>query len=347
MQQLLKPLPAGTSDIATILNNNFLYVDKTKFIYEMVKLPSKFFLSRPRRFGKSTLLSTLYEVFMGNKELFKDQWIYNSDWGWQKFPIIRLDFNVDTGVDLKQYIKEKLKIIAIKYDIFDLDDFNRLSYGLYFNDLVIKLFEKCNKQQVVILIDEYDKPILDVIDNLPEAKERRDILKGFYTVMKGLDENIRFVFLTGVTRFNKVGVFSGLNNLDDISMDNRYASICRITQDELTQYFARYIEELAKQHNMTYDDCALKIKEWYNGFCFCKNGQSVYNPYSTINLFQKNDFSNYWFTSGNPSFLMKLIKKDANVELFKLDECKLNSSQFDSCEIDDLNETQYCFKLAT
>ena len=343
MQKTLKPLPVSLSDITTILSNGFQYVDKTKFVYSMVQYPGKFFLSRPRRFGKSTLLSTFNEVFSGKKELFKEQWIYQSPWDWQIYPIIRLDFNVEIDADLKQHIMQCLKLIAINYDVYNEEDFHSSTYGMYFRKLIINLHKKYN-QQVVILIDEYDKPILDVIDDVALASKKRDILKGFYTVIKGVDECLRFVFLTGVTRFSKVVVFSDLNNLNDISMDKQYADICGITQEELELYFKHYIEELAKSQNTTYAKCLLKIKEWYNGFCFSEDGISVYNLYSTVLLLQKMKFANYWFTSGNPSFLMKLIKKDANLELYKLDEYQLKVSQFDTFEIDNLNLTAILFQ---
>ncbi len=343
MQKTLKPLPVSISDITTILSNGFQYVDKTEFVYNMVQYPSKFFLSRPRRFGKSTLLSTFNEVFKGKKELFKEQWIYKSSWDWQVYPIIRLDFNVPKDEDLKQYIKNRLKNIANTYQIFTQDEYENYSYADYFRTIIEKLHTTYN-QQVVILIDEYDKPILDVIDDVALALKKRDILKGFYTVMKGVDECLRFVFLTGVTRFSKVGVFSDLNNLTDISMTSRFATICGVTQTELELYFRDDIEQLAQTQNLSVVDCMQKIKHWYNGFCFNRNAVSVYNLYSTILLLYNQEFSNYWFTSGSPSFLMKLIKKETNLELFKFDNYQLYASQFETFEIDNLNLTAILFQ---
>jgi hypothetical protein len=336
MQQELQRLPIGSSDIATILKNNFVYVDKTKFVYEMVCVPSKYFLSRPRRFGKSMLLSTMYEVFRGNKELFKDQWIYNSPWDWQEYPIIRLDFNVAISTDLEFYIQDALRTIAIEYGVFNEREYLELPHGMYFRHLIAKLYEKY-QQQVVILIDEYDKAILDVITDIKQAELKRDILRGFYAVIKGMDEKIRFVFLTGVTKFSKVGVFSGLNNLNDISMVNQYADICGITQTELEDYLHAHINALATQQNLSYVDCLLKIKEWYNGFCFCRNGVSVYNPYSTMLFLQNKDFVNYWFSSGSPTFLIKLMKQSVNLELLKLDKCQLKAAQFETFDLENLN----------
>ena len=337
MQQELKPLPISKSDITTLLTHDFLYIDKTKLIYEMVKLPASFFLSRPRRFGKSTLLSTLNEIFLGKKELFKNQWIYNSNWDWQIYPIIRLDFNVAKDDDLKQYIKNRLKNIAKTYKIFVQEEYNNCSYTDYFRTLIEKLHDTY-EQQVIILIDEYDKPILDVIDNIEEAKAKREILKGFYGTIKGVDEHIRFIFLTGVTRFSKVGVFSGLNNLNDITLDNKFATVCGITQEELELHCKDYIELLANKEQLTYTECLLKIKHWYNGFCFSEDGSTVYSPYSTFLLLDKQKFANYWFSSGNPSFLIKLLMKN-KYYLPNLRATSVDPVFFDSFDIDKIDLT--------
>lgn len=332
----LKPLPTSKSDIRVILDGGFLYVDKTQYVYNMIKDSGCYFLSRPRRFGKSMLLSTFEEVFLGNKEIFKEQWIYNSPWQWDTYPIIRLDFNVETNADLEQYIKNNLKIIANNYGVFNASDYAEYSYGMYFRSLVLRLAETF-KKEVVVLVDEYDKPILDVIDNLPEAEKRREILKGFYTVMKGLDNELRFVFLTGVSRFSKVGVFSGLNNLKDISMLDNYSDICGISQEELEYYCEDYIRGLADKESLSYTECLEKLKSWYNGFCFSKNGLSVYNPYSTMNILEDKEFKNYWFTSGNASFLIKLMKQQDNFEMFQLDEYKADIATFETFDISNLN----------
>lgn len=333
----LKPLPTSKSDIAVILENNMLYVDKTRYVYEMIKNPGCYFLSRPRRFGKSMLLSTFEKVFQADKELFKEQWIYNSPWQWDTYPIIRLDFNVAIDTDLKMYIKDRLRQVAIHYGIFDEKYYENSSYDNYFNDLVKKLYTTFKEIGVVVLIDEYDKPILDVIENIELAEKKRDTLKGFYTVMKGLDDELRFVFLTGVSRFSKVGVFSGLNNLKDISMLDNYSDICGISQEELEYYGAGYIQALADKESLTYTECLEKVKSWYNGFCFSRRGLSVYNPYSTMNVLEDREFKSYWFSSGNASFLIKLMKQQDNLELFQLDEYKADMSTFDTFDIENLN----------
>ena len=335
----LKPLAIGKSDIATILKDNkYLYIDKTRHVYDLVIDSKNYFLSRPRRFGKSTLISTFYEIFKGNRELFKDQWIYNSDYKWHEYPIIRIDFNNAKTTDVVEYIIEKLTHIVINYSIEAKIDLTK-PYDIVFNNIIIELHQKYQRQ-VVVLIDEYDKPILDVIEDIELAEKKREILKGFYGVMKGVDECLRFVFLTGVTRFTKVGVFSGLNNLDDISMDERYADVCGITQSELEYHFSDYIDVLANHQELSRDECISEIKRWYNGFYFSENLSehlSVYNPFSTLLLFEKNKFTNYWFASGSPTFLIKLIKKQENINLIELENTELQIFGFDSFEIDNLN----------
>jgi hypothetical protein len=335
----LKPLPVGESDLASILKGNCIYIDKTKDVYNLVTHRGKYFLSRPRRFGKSTLISTFYEIFRGNRELFKDQWIYNSDYSWDEYPIIRISFTGAEDKELTSYIKHKLHKIAIHYQVSEQLNIDELDYNEYFGDLLESLYQKYQRQ-VVVLIDEYDKPILDVIEDVALAEKKRDILKGFYGVMKGADEHLRFVFLTGVTRFAKVGIFSGLNNLDDISMDEKYATICGITQAELETNFSDYIDQLAHKQDLTHDECISEIKRWYNGFYFSENlseALSVYNPFSTLLLFEKNKFTNYWFASSSSAFLIKLIKKNPNFNLQSLDKVEMSIEDFDSFEIDNLN----------
>ena len=249
------------------------------------------------------------------------------------YPIIRMDFNVAISANLEDYIKEELRTIAISYGVFNENDFNRLSYTFYFKNLILQLYAKYDKKQVVILIDEYDKPILDVIDKIEEAKANRDILKGFYGVIKSVDAQVRFVFLTG---FSKVGVFSDLNNLNDITLNNKFATICGITQEELELYCKDYIELLANKERITYAECLSKIKYWYNGFCFSEDGNTVYSPFSTFLLFENQKFANCWFSSGNPSFLIKLLMKN-QYYLPDLHATSVDPVYFDSFDIDKIN----------
>ena len=328
----MKKLPIGIQTFSDIIKNNYLYVDKTEKIFDLVKNPKGgYFLSRPRRFGKSLLISTLNEIFEGKTELFKGLWIYDADYAWEKHPIVRIDFSkkkAEDRNDLKGFILYQLKNIAQKYGI----SLDRDQYDEAFDELLTKL-SGINK--VVVLIDEYDKPIIENIENKELAIEFREVLKGFYTIIKACDEHIRFVLLTGVSKFSKAGVFSGLNNLEDISMDIRYSSLLGISGQEMETCFERHIDQFAKIEEITNAELVEKITYWYDGFCFSKSCTKVFNPFSVLLLFKKFDFSNYWFESATPSFLIKLIK-EKRFDLSGLDGVNISESAFSSYEIENL-----------
>jgi hypothetical protein len=337
----LKPLPIGIQTFSKIIEEDYLYVDKTEKIYNLIKQGSVYFLSRPRRFGKSLLVSTLEEIFFGNKELFKDLWIYNSDYDWKKHPVIRIDFSSikpKTAEYLIQSISNKIDKIAHHNNVkLEMD-----TYYEKFEELISKLSEK---GRVVILIDEYDKPLIDNIDNSEIAIEFREILKGFYSVIKSSDQYIRFVLLTGVSKFSRMSVFSGLNNLDDISMDEKYASLLGITQKELEKYFDQHINILAEKKNVDRKKLLTEIKNWYNGYRFSYVDVTVYNPFSTLLLFGKNHFNNYWFNTATPSFLIKLLKN--NKENYNLDDIvgqEYGEAAFGSYELDNLDIVPLLFQ---
>ena len=328
----MKKLPIGIQTFSDIIKNNYLYVDKTEKIFDLVKNPKGvYFLSRPRRFGKSLLISTLNEIFEGKTELFEGLWIYEADYAWEKHPIVRIDFSkkkAEDRNDLKGFILYQLKNIAQKYGI----SLDRDQYDEAFDELLTKL-SGINK--VVVLIDEYDKPIIENIENKELAIEFREVLKGFYTIIKACDEHIRFVLLTGVSKFSKAGVFSGLNNLEDISMDIRYSSLLGISGQEMETCFERHIDQFAKIEEITNAELVEKITYWYDGFCFSKSCTKVFNPFSVLLLFKKFDFSNYWFESATPSFLIKLIK-EKRFDLSGLDGVNISESAFSSYEIENL-----------
>lgn len=328
----MKNLPIGMQTFRDIIQNDYLYVDKTEKIFDLVKNPKGvYFLSRPRRFGKSLLISTLNEIFEGNKELFKGLWIYKSDYAWEKHPVVRIDFSkkkAENRDDLKGFILYQLKNIAEKYGV----SLERDQYDEAFDELLTKL-SQINK--VVVLIDEYDKPIIDNIENKELAVELREILKGFYTIIKACDEHIRFVLLTGVSRFSKAGVFSGLNNLEDISMDARYSSLLGITKQELADSFKDHINQFAASEEISKPELIKKIIYWYNGFCFSGTCEKVFNPFSALLLFQKLKFSNYWFESATPSFLIKLMK-EKDFDLKRLKEMEVGEESFGAYELENL-----------
>ena len=329
---MMKRLPIGIQTFRDIVQNDYLYVDKTEKIFDLVDNPKGvYFLSRPRRFGKSLLISTLNEIFEGNKELFNNQWIYKADYAWEKHPVVRIDFSKSkarNSDELINYIIYQLDKTAQLYGI----TLEQAQYDIKFDELLTKL-SGINK--VVVLIDEYDKPIIDNIENKELAIELREILKGFYTIIKACDEYIRFVLLTGVSKFSRAGVFSGLNNLEDISMDKRYSSLLGITREEMRSSFKEHIDQFAGSEGVGKSELIEKIRYWYDGFCFSRSCEKVFNPFSALLLFKKLSFGNYWFESATPSFLIKLMKKK-EFDLTGLDGVNISESAFSSYEIENL-----------
>jgi hypothetical protein len=324
-----KPVQASSYTLRDIIEGGFLYVDKTHSIYQLIRYSKGvYFLARPRRFGKSLLISTLDEIFQGNKELFRGLWRYESDYAWHVHPVIRIDFSlhrIRTAQELEVRIQRNLHLIAQAYQI-NLDEG---PFDIQFEDLIRKL---AVEKQVVILIDEYDKPILDNIEQLAEAQQLRDTLKSFYTIIKAMDQYIRFVFITGISKFSRVGIFSGMNNLDDLTMDPRFATLLGITEDELRRDFQEHITAFAKQEGVSSAELLKQVQEWYNGFCFVEGCQSLYNPFSILQLFNKQRFANYWFETGTPTFLIKLLK-EGNYEIEQLQELRLRELAFSTYEI--------------
>jgi len=325
----LKKLPIGKSTFRTLIEENFVYVDKTKIAQSLIDNGGGYyFLSRPRRFGKSLFLDTLRTIFDGDKEVFKGLHIYDNGYEFVKHPIIRISFNdgeFKTEEEFNQTLYEVLKTNQRDLEITCDTD---LSLTGCFRELIYQAYKKYNKK-VVILIDEYDKPILDNIENQIEALKRREKLKNFYSVIKGADEYLKFVFITGVSKFSKVSLFSGLNNLDDITLDPNYATICGYTQND--------VETVFKNHLVGVD--MGKVKKWYNGYKFL--GEGVYNPFDILLFISKNHiFENYWFSTATPTFLLKLIEKNnyflPNLENIVKDSKMLNSFDVDYIELETL-----------
>jgi Holliday junction resolvase-like predicted endonuclease len=282
-----------------------LYVDKTEDIHRMITTDKIYFLSRPRRFGKSLLVNTLEAVFQAQKELFEGLYIYDK-WDWnEKFPVIHLDFGAESYSTV-----EELKLSLNDFVEGTAQD-NKISLQKHtlpgkFNELIKKLCESTG-QKVVVLIDEYDKPITDHLSNLKVMKANKTALHNFYQVLKATDKYIKFIFLTGVSKFSGLSVFSALNNIRDITLSKEYVSICGYTQDELEKYFTEHIDNFARCENMSRQNLLNKIKKWYNGYSW--DGETfVYNPFSTLLLFAEKEFDNYWFNTGTPTFLIELLK---------------------------------------
>lgn len=329
---MLKPVQASTYTFRTIIEGGYVYVDKTRYLYELVRQAAGiYFLARPRRFGKSLLISTLEALFKGEKDLFQGLWLSTSDYSWQTYPVIRLDFSrhaVKSAERLEQVIDYYIEEIALEHGL----TLRGFDYQSRFENLIQQLGRT---SKVVILIDEYDKPIIDNIENLAEAKRIREILKNFYTVIKAMDAYIRFVFITGISKFSKVGVFSSLNHLTDLTMNPAFATALGITEEELHDNFREHLVALAQREGMTTADLARKVQQWYDGFCFVEHCQNVYNPFSTLQLFFHQRFANYWFETGTPTFLIKLIKL-CEYDLPQLTQLEVSELGFSTFEIEHL-----------
>jgi hypothetical protein len=325
--EALKNMPIGIQNFESLRKDNYLYVDKTALVYELVKTGKYYFLSRPRRFGKSMLQSTLHAYFEGRKELFEGLAIEKLEKDWIKYPVLHLDLNLIKRGDpesLDSILNNTLCKWEKNYNLTQSEN----TFGVRFAN-VIERAKEVTGQDVVILVDEYDKPILEEIDN-PDVQERqREVLKHFYGVLKNLDGYINFALLTGVTKFSKVSVFSGLNNLYDISMDNRFASICGITDEELDTVFVPYIQRLATAMHRSYDEVRKVLRVNYDGYHFCEDSVGIYNPFSLLCTFQSNKIKSYWFETGTPSYLVYLLKShNFNLEKMataEVDEDVLNS----------------------
>ena len=290
----MQKLPIGIQNFENIRTNNYLYVDKTKHLMEMIEKGECYFLSRPRRFGKSLTLSTLEAMFQGKAELFKG--LYAEEWVKEQAknpnPVIKLDMSCLDSYETKEKLNKSL-VNDLKHSayLYKLDIAEEEESKAMFKKVIYALYEKFGS--VVVLIDEYDKPITDNINNLEKAEEMRETLSDFYSALKG-SPYIKFIMVTGVSKFSKVGILSGLNNLEDISMDEYYADIVGYTQKELEDNFCEWIEKASQKLSMNRKELLDKIKEYYDGFSF--DGETrVYNPFSVLNFFKKSDFRNYWY----------------------------------------------------
>ena len=301
----MKSLTTSIYTFEDLIDDNFLYVDKTEYIYPLIHKKGQYFLSRPRRFGKSLLISTLKAIFQGKKELFQELALYNKPYDWKTYPVIHLDLGskqVQSLTELKSYLTNRINAAA---DILQV----KLSTDAY-DDRFQELIEKLGAvDKVVILIDEYDKPLLDNISG-DHLSGIRKILEGFYSVIKSTEAHQRFVLLTGVSKFSKVSVFSKLNNLTDLTMDAKFATALGYTQEELENNFSEYIDRVVKTRKIGRSELLEQVREWYNGYKFEEDAETVYNPVSTGKFFESGGkFHNYWFATGTPSFLLKLAKE--------------------------------------
>ncbi len=300
--------PIGIQNFEKIRTEGYVYVDKTALVYKLVNEGCYYFLSRPRRFGKSLLISTLEAYLSGKKELFKGLAIEQLEKDWTEYLIFHLDLNVGE-YQSKESLYEKLDTFLTPLEELYGTLPSLHEAGQRFEYVIRQAYKKTGKR-IVILVDEYDKPLLATIAH-PELQDSfRTTLKAFYGVLKSMDGYIKFALLTGVTKFGKVSVFSDLNNLIDLSMNRRYQQICGITKDEILKYFDESVHELADGYGISYDEALARLKEDYDGYHFVNNGVDVYNPFSLLNTFANCEFGRYWFETGTPSYLVEVMKQD-------------------------------------
>ena len=326
----MEKLPLGIQNIRKIIENGYVYVDKTQYVYNLINTQSYYFLSRPRRFGKSLLLDTIAEAFSGDRELFKGLFIYDSDYSFEKHPVVRLDMS-NIANETPEILKDELSIALkerAKKEGFSID-YSRPSAIL--KTLIEALYVKYDKR-VVVLIDEYDKPMLDRLASTETAEANRDVLRGFYGVLKSMDPFLQFTFITGVTKFTKTSIFSGLNNLRDITLARKYANICGITTDDLDKYFSGYIKDLARHERFErYGNLRDSILAWYDGYSW--DGETrVINPFSLLGFFCEERFSGFWYASGTPAFLINLIKQKPS-SFLALNEIEISERVLDNFDI--------------
>ncbi len=304
-----RKLPIGIQDFERLIRNGYIYVDKTEYVYRLAQSGLPYFLSRPRRFGKSLFLSTLRAYFEGKKELFTGLKIMELEGDgpdtWQKYPVFYFDFNKD------EYKREAAIESVLEGHLQKWEEQYRVDKGSRslagrFQDLIVKAYEESGKG-VVVLVDEYDKALLESDEE--RLEHNKTVFKGFFSTLKSYDHYLKFVFLTGVTKFSKVSIFSDLNQLNDISLDHEYNGICGITQQELTDVFSIEIDQLAQKEGMDREMCLAELKKMYDGYHFAYGEEGVYNPFSLLNAFSKKTFGMYWFATGTPTFLIEKLKR--------------------------------------
>ena len=322
--------PIGIQNFEKIITGGFVYVDKTTQIYDLASTGQYYFLSRPRRFGKSLLVSTMEAYFRGRKDLFKGLAMEGLEKEWLEYPVLHLDLTGAAYTKVEELHSKLNSFLSAQEEIYGIRTSEKVA-SVRFEKVIDAAYRKTGRK-VVILIDEYDKPIVDNID-APELMEafRRE-LQGFYSVIKGKDEFIRFAFLTGVTKLGKMSIFSGLNNLNDISMDLGFSDICGVSEEELKTYFDESVSTLARHCGLTKEECYGKLKTMYDGYHFSEGAAGVYNPFSLLNTFKANRFRMYWFETGTPTFLVRYLKQI---------KCNLDNISKDKVSVETLTGANY------
>ncbi len=335
----LQELPIGIQDFEVLRQGNYVYVDKTELLYQLIKTGKSYFLSRPRRFGKSLMISTLEMIFKARKDLFENTWILSdpkaANYDWKEYPVIRMDMgkmDSKTPEAFEASLIERVLGIANEYQIQLKTPFIGPADAI---DQLITALAALKKARVAVLIDEYDKPILDNILDEKKAEEIREVLRYFYTIFKSQDGNLHFLMLTGVTKFSKVSIFSGLNHPEDLTLSDAVSGLLGYTQAELEHTFMPWIERLARELETSVEAQLEKIKLWYNGYRFSGKGIPVYNPFSVLLLLKQQRYKPHWFETGSPTFLMKLLKSET-FKIERLNELMVSDEALNMSDISHL-----------
>ena len=327
-----KLYPVGIQNFESLRRDGYFYVDKTAKIFELARTGRYYFLSRPRRFGKSLLISTLEAYFQGKKELFEGLAMEGLEKEWKRYPILHLDLNTEK-YDTAEALDAKLELALSEWESLYGSNPHEKSLATRFEGTIKRAAAKAG-ERVVILIDEYDKPMLQAIGDQVRQDAYRSTLKAFYGALKSQDGNIKFALLTGVTKFGKVSVFSDLNNLEDLSRNPGYTDICGISEEELLRDFSDDIQELASANGQTFEQACEQLKEDYDGYHFCPDSPGMYNPFSILNTFKSRRYGSYWFETGTPTYLVELLKK-SDYDLEEMSHVETDADVLDSIFTDD------------
>jgi Predicted AAA-ATPase/PD-(D/E)XK nuclease superfamily len=333
----MRKLPIGVQDFTRLRNTHCVYVDKTREIFHLIESGSRYFFSRPRRFGKSLLVSTMHELFAGKRELFAGLWIENH-WNWsQKFPVLHFSFD---GVDYKNGLPaafvEMLQETAAHFKIV----LTKKTFKMMFHELITKVHEKHGS--VVLLIDEYDKPILDFLDadNMEIALQNRSTMREFYSVLKSLDGLLEFIFITGITKFAKVSIFSDLNHVSDLTFNRKALNLVGYTHEELKDNFGDYLDAIAQEMELSLADLLVKIAAWYNGFSW-DGQQKLYNPFGTLLFLDQHKFRSHWFSTGSPRFVVKKMRER---HFYQIERTQHSFNHLENADVENVDITTLLFQ---
>ncbi|WP_195406061.1 ATP-binding protein [Bacteroides congonensis] len=327
MDMNFRRYPIGIQNFEQLRNDNYVYVDKTPLVYKLANTNTTYFLSRPRRFGKSLLVSTLEAYFQGKKELFTGLAMETLEKEWTVYPVLHIDFSISKYVvasSLRAYLHYQLALWEKVYGKSEDEG----TFSLRFGGVIRRAYEQTGKR-VVILIDEYDSPMLDSNNNEKVQSEIRNIMRDFFSPLKSQGQYLRFLFLTGISKFSQMSIFSELNNLQNISMWDEYSAICGITEEELRSQMQIDIEQIAQANSETYEEACAHLKQQYDGYHFSKNCADIYNPFSLINAFTQKSYENFWFSTGTPTFLIDLLQ-ESDFDIRDLDATTATAEQFDA-----------------